>query len=407
MALRTVETLREDVQRILTGISLDDTPNPNGAFQQAVSTFIQKADVPEASAHQPIFLYDGVTDYLPDPDLFNASLIDVRQQGVERAPWDETVKEPIERWDQQKGWTPSGYNVTFEYYNGQQIMRVSQNKTVPQVSIDPMSDTDGWVASGDASGLAQDNTVYWHQPASLRFNLAASGALGILTKTLDDTLDLTDYNGVGVNFLANMFPNGAGITSLKLRLGSSQSNYYEMTVTQGFLGAFTSNQFTLTAFDLAAATSVGAPNIAAIQYVQVRLAYNGTAQANVRLGDLWSALPSANEILFYSPAVFLPTGAQTPSTSIGDDSDQILFRDGSYNIYVYEAARQIAQDQGGDIASGLIAAIDLVLEGNGANKMGLYQGYRGDNPSEELRQIGSYYDGGWGGGGYFGTPSND
>lgn len=396
--LKTVENLREDVQRILTGIDLDDTPDFNGAAEQAVATFIQKADVPEASANIPLFLYSGVTAYKPSVDLFNASIIDLRQQGVERAPWDEVVKEPIERWDQQKGWAPSGYNVTFEYVNGVQVMRVSQNKTDPSVTLDSMTDTDGWVASGGAASLALDKTVFWHQPAALRFNLAAASSPALMTKTLDNALDLSDYQGVGVVFLATLFPVGSGITSLTLHLGSSATDYYSVTVTEAFLGAFASNQFELTAFDLANATiGAGAPDMGAIEYVQISVAYSAAAQPNVRFGDLFIALPSANQLLFYSPAVFLADGETTPSAQINDNNDTIIFRDGSYNIYVQEVARQVAQDQGGDIASGLIAGIDLVLEGNGERKIGLYQAYRGDNPSEELRQIGSYYSGGWGG----------
>lgn len=397
MQFKTVSKLKTDVARILTGIDLDDTPDIYGAFEQAVSTLIQKADVPEASGNEPIMLYDGVTDYIPSPDVFNASLIDIRQQGIERQPWDETTKETITRWDQEKGWTPSGYNVTFEYYNGQQIIRISQNKTMPRVVLDPMSDTSGWVASGDASNLAKDTTVYWHQPAALRFNLAQGGSLGILTKTLDNPINLNDYLGIGVNFLATMFPDGSGITSVTLRLGSSAANYYEMAVTEAFLGAWVDNQFMLTALDLADATTTGTPDISAIEYVQIRIAYDGAVQANVRFGDLWIALPCANEILYYSAAVFLADGVVTPSTDINDDDDTIILRNGTYNIYVQEAARQVAQDQGGGIASGLIAGIDLVLEGNGERKLGLYQAYRGDNPSEELRQIGSYYDSGYGG----------
>ncbi len=405
MALKSVENLREDVQRVLTGIDLDDTPDFNGAAQQAVATFIQKADVPEASANVPVFLYDRVTDYKLDTDLFNASIIDLCQQGVERQAWDEVVKEPQERWDQQKGWTPSGYNVTFRYDNGQQIMRVAQNKTVQAVTLDGMSQTTDWVASGGASGLAQDNTVYWHQPAALRFNLAAAGSPGVLTKTLTNALDLSDYAGVGVIFLANMFPAGSEVTGITLRIGSSPTDYYEIAVTRGFLGAFPTNQFALTAFNLAGVAPTGSPDMSAVNYVQLSVAYGAAAQANVRFGDLWIALPSANQLLFYTPAVFLAEGSTTPTAGISDDTDTIIFRDGSYNIYMLEVARQVAQDQGGDIASGLIAGLDLVLEGNGEKKIGLYQAYRGDNPSEELRQIGSYYEGGWGGANF--TGGND
>ncbi len=163
-----------------------------------------------------------------------------------------------------------------------------------------------------------------------------------------------------------------------------------MTTTEGFLGAFYENDFLLVAFDLAGVAATGAPDFSAVDYCEVLINYDGTAVANVRLGDLFIALPSPHEVLFYSPAVFQADGSD-PAESIVGDNDTILFRNAAYNIYVQEAAREVAKNEGGDISSGIIESIDLVLEGRG-EKTGLYQQFRGDNPSEEIRQVGNWYD---------------
>lgn len=402
MANKTVEDLKEDVSAILTGIDLDDVPNPYGSFERAVATTIQKMDVLEASGREPIMLYDGVYDYQAPDTIFGAGLIDIRPQGVNRNRWDDTVKMPITRFDQTKCVTPSGYKVTFEDRAGNQIMRIAQNYANKRVTIDSMTSLDGWALGGNATGLALDSTVYYHQPASLRFNLTAAGTQATLTKTLDNALDLTDYEGVGVIFLAIYMPQTSGtvpsITSASVKLGSAAGAYYEATATEGFLGSFYVNDFFLIALDLAGVAATGAPDFGAVTFVEVLLDFNGTATPNVRVGDLFIALPSPHEVLFYSPAVFI-SGTNAPAESIDTDEDQIIFHTAAYSIYVQEAAREIAKNQGGEIGSGIIQAIDLVLEGNGDKKLGLYQQYRGDNPSEELRQIGNYYDEG-GAGGY-------
>lgn len=394
MALPTVETLRENVSAILTGIDLDDVQDLYGSFQRAVATTIQKADILEASGRQPIMLYDGVTDYdVSDFGIFGGALVDVRPQGVSRQPWDAVAKMPIERFDLTKVWTaPSGYRVTFETRTTKLIMRVAQDVASQRVIIDGMSDTDGWTLAGDGTGLIKDSTVFYHSPASLRFNLPAAGAQATLTKTLDQPLSLSSYDGVGVVFLALYLPATAPITSIALRLGSSPTNYIEITKTEGFLGSFYANDFQLVAFDTAGATGLGTVDWSAIDYAQLIVNYNGTALPNVRMGDLFIALPSNNEILYYSPNVFIPSGSDIASDQITLDTDTIIFRSAAYNIYVQEAAREVAKNQGGNIVSGLVASIDLVLEGNGRNKLGLYSQYRGDNPSEEIRQVGSYYD---------------
>lgn len=397
--LNTVANLKEDVQAVLTGIDLDEVPNVYGSFQRAVATFIQKADVPETMIRQPIMLYSGVVYYTPDPRMFGTAVIDIRPQAVNT--WaGQVYKRPISDFKQQQRRLPYGYTVNFEYHDGDPIMGIIQGKTVPQTNISSMSSTTGWTAGGNASGLAQDNTVYYQAPASLRFNLASAGTQGTLTTTLTNGLDFTNYVGVGVSFLAAYFPNATLITSVELRLGSDSANYYSVTVTQGFLGAFYSNDFNqLLAFDLANATTVGTPVITAIDYVEVLTNYTtGTQLNNVRYGGLWISLPSPHEILFYSAAAFRegdsgPFSVDITTDGQGDENE-IIFRDAAYNIYVQEAAREIAKNQGALIGSGMIAEIDLVLEGGG-NKLGLYSEYRGDNPSEELRTVGNWYDDGY------------
>jgi hypothetical protein len=397
MSLPTVADLNTSVAAILTGIDLDSVPDLYGSYERAVSTTIQKAPVLEASGREPIMLYDGVETYAAPETIFGGALIDIRPQGIERNYWDDVVKMPILRFDLSKQYTtPSGYRATFESRKKQILMRIAQNFATKRVTLDAMTDTDGWALAGNASGLAEDSTVFYHQPGSLRFNLTAAGAQATMTKTLTDALDLSDYEGVGVAFLAIYMPNQAGvapITSLVARIGSSALNYYEVTETEGFLGAFYKNDFLLVAFDLAGAAATGSPNFSAVNYLEVILNFNGTAVPNVRLGDFFMALPSNHEVLFYSPAVFVHDDGDA-SAEITDETDEILFHPASYNIYVQEAARDVAKNVGGEIASGLIASIDLVLNGRPGDKdhPGLYTTFRGDNPSEELRQVGSYYD---------------
>lgn len=387
----TVADLREDVSAILTGVDLDEVPNLYGSFERAVSTFIQKAPVLEASGRDPIMLYDRVTDYLAPETIFGGALIDVRPQGVPRNAWDDVEKMPILRFDLSKNYqTPSGYRVTFESRKQTLIMRIAQDFAQKSITLDTMTQTDGWVLSGNATGLAQDTTVFYHQPASLRFNLTNAGSVAAMTKTLTNALDLSSYEGVGVAFLAIYMPISTAITSVQAKIGSSPTDYYAITETAGFLGSFYSNDFFLIAFDLAGIAATGSPDFSSVDYIQVTLNFNGTAVPNVRLGDFFISLPSAHEVLFYSPAVFV-SGTNDASTYISNDQDTILFHPASYNIYVQEVAREVAKNQGGEIGSGIIQAIDLVLEGTG-NKLGLYGQFRGDNPSEELRQIGSYYD---------------
>lgn len=401
MARKTVEDLNENVGAILTGVDLTVVPDLYGSYQRAVATTIQKADIPEATIRQNIMLYSGVTYYPPDGRMFGTALIDVRPQGAPQ-PTGQVSKRPISDFNQLTRRMPWGYTVTFEYRDGDPIMGIIQGKTIPQVTLSSMSSTTGWTAGDSASGLAADSTVYYQPSASLRFNLAANGADGTLSTTLTNSIDMTSYLGVGVSFLAAYFPSASAITSVTLRLGSSAGNYYTVTVTQGFLGAFYSNDWQLIAFDLANATTTGSPVITAIAYIDIITSYSSTSiLSNVRYGSLWCSLPSAHEMLFYSAAAFRNGSSGPFQVAITANEDEIIFRDAAYNIYVQEAAREVAKNQGAGVGGATISEIDKVLGGT-PEAIGLYEQFRGDNPSEELRSVGNWYSDsymdGWAGG---------
>lgn len=394
MALLQVANLRDNVQALLTGIDLDDVPDLYGAFRRAASTTVQKADIPEASNRQSFMLYDGVFNYPELDGIFGGAIVDLRPQGVVRQPWDDDYKQPINLFDRTKEYNINGYKLAFEYYKGQGIMRIATPNVTPNVVLNPMNDNTQWTAGGTISSIAVDTTVYYQQPAALRFTLTGAGA-GTITNNAATQINLSIYQGVGVVFAAIMIPQGTDpttLTSISLKIGSSATDYNEVSATEGFLGTWVSGQYLLVAFDFAGATTTGTPNWSALDYDQLTFTTSDTI-VNMRVGYLFMALPSPVEALYYSSWIFLDSNNDQMAEPTSVD-DYIILQDAAYNIYVHEAARAVALQQGGGLSSNLVGGIDLVLEGDAQQKkVGLYQQYRGDNPSEEIREVGSYYDG--------------
>jgi hypothetical protein len=390
--LKTVSNLRDSVAALLSGVDIDNVENLNGALERAARTLVQKADVPEASGKQNIVLYSNVYNYLCDSNIFGTAVNDIRPQGVSRLASDTVAKRPGEQFDRTKGYLPNGTMFTFEYINGAPTIRIVSQQPTQHINLDQMNAATGWAAAGSASALTQDTGVFYESPASLRFLLTGSST-GTLTKTLTNPLDMTSYEDVGVAFLAIRIPDGAtasNLTSIGLRVGSNASNYDTVSSTTGFLGAWVSGDWLLVAFDFSAATSTGTPTWSAIDYVQVSLAHTGTF-TNFRVGGLWMSLPSPAQILYQSAAIFKASGAAA-STTITTVDDQILLNDPAYTLYEYESAISILFQTGGGSNDSTIAKFTNVLQGNGSDSFGLYGLYRGDNPSEEIRTVGSYYD---------------
>lgn len=391
MALHNIGQAKDEVQALLQGTILSRVSNVNGALERAARTTIQQADIPEASGVQNISLYGGV-DYYPAPStLYGSALNLIRRQGDASTPWDYNYKVPIDEFTRGKKRMPNGYLIDLEHRNGTGILGISTPNTNPKLLIDPMNEVGNWTNGGSAGTIAQDTVNYYDQPASLRFNLTGVSS-GYIEETLTNAIDLSSYQGVGVVFLAINTPSATNLTSIELRIGSDSANYSAVTQTTGFLGSWIANNWLLVAFDLATATDTGTPNFSAIDYLRVTVNHAATL-TNFRVGNLFTSLAVPHEILFQSSAIFLASGSSTPSQSITSDGDTILLNDNAYNLFIYESALTIAEQEGGSLESGFVQMLRAKLYGSG-NDLGLYAMYRADNPSEQLRQIGTYYDSG-------------
>lgn len=400
MAQKTVSQYKDSVSALLSGIDLNNVDDLNGAIERAARVMVQKADVPEASGIQNITLYNGVINYPCDERIFGTAINDIRPQGVSRSVNDFVYKRQGQQFDRTKQYLYNGTMTTFEYFQGEPIIRIVSVNPSQLINIDPMTATTDWVAAGSASGLVQDTTTFYHNPASMRFTLTGSST-GTLTKTLQNSLDMTSYEGVGVAFLAVYMPDASeDLTSVTLRLGSDSSNYSSLTQTEGFLGAWVDEEWFLIAFNMASATNTGTPDWSAIDYVQVRFAHLGTI-VNIRTGDLWIALPCPAQILYQSAAIFKATGAQVLETITSND-DTIILSNPAYTLFQYEGALSILQQTGATDADPMVQNFKRLLDGNGSTDIGLYARFRGDNPSQELRLAGTWYDfgGNYGNNGY-------
>lgn len=380
----TVSQLKDSVAAILSGIDLGTVDDLYGAFERAAKVLVQKVKVPETQGTQNIMLYSGVIDYLIDSRIYGTEILDIRPQGQPRYIGNFVFKKFGDDFDRQKGYQRQGTMATFAYQQGTPIIRVVASQTLPQIIIDPMTDTTGWVAGGSASAIVQDTAVYYQQPASLRFTLTGTST-GTITKTLPNSLNLSSYQGVGLSFLAIFIPTGVDatdLTSISVKLGSTSLNYSSVSQTEGFIGAWTSGQWLIVGFDFSTASNVGTPNWSAIQYVQVSLTTVSTL-TNFRIGGLWIAQPSANQIIYASAGFFLDNGIV--STSITSDNDQVILSDQTYPLYQYECALAMLQQTGGGLT-------DVTVKSIKSDLVELYNLYRADNPSEVLKQSGNYYE---------------
>lgn len=395
MARQTVANLKNSVSGQLQGLNLNNVKSLNLALERTARQTSALLDIPETTYQQGITLYDGVTDYTAPTTMFGTSVVDLRPQGTTRYAGDTVQKMPGDQFDREKGYISTSTELTIEYNNGTGVIRIVSPYPTSRIELDPMTQTTGWTASGSASALTTDSTVIWQSPSSLRFTLTGAST-GTLSKTISST-DLTSYVGVGVAFVAFRVTTAANLTSITLKIGSDSSDYYSVTATSGFTSAFADAQLMLAKFDLATASKTGSPNLTKTTYVELDLVTSGT-EANAWVGDLWISLPYPATLLYKNCAIYLPAGATTPQSTITADTDTIIFTDEAYAIYEIQCAIGVAEQQGGTLASGVIAGLKEKINGVRGYRgvlvqLGLLDIYRANNPSDRLRDVGSYYDG--------------
>lgn len=400
MALFNVQQLKASVAGLLTGTNLDNVTNLDAALSRAGRYVGQKIGAPEMNDREVITLYGGVYYYEAPTSLFGTNVTLIRPQGNVDMPGLYSYKVPMDVFTRGKFQFPNGYTLDLEYNKGVGIIGVSSRVPLPRVMLSPMSDADDFTASGSASTPITDTVNYYEAPAAIRTTLTGAST-GILTTSFD-AVDLTDYEGVGVVFLAIQTPSAANLTSIEARIGSSAADYFSVTETEGFLGAWTANDWLLVAFDLAGASETGSVDIENVDYAQIRINHAATL-TNFRLGGLFVSMPSLNEIVFQTAAIFKNLTTGTLSTSITSDNDQIILNDAAYSIYELESAKTVALQMSGGIYTDQIRGFDAILMDSGS-ELGLYSRYRADNPSQVLRTLDSYYDMGWGG--YGGNRQN-
>lgn len=383
--MKTIGEVKDSVAGLLSGTNVDKITGISDVFERAARKLVQKADVPEASQKIGITLYDGVFDYEAPEKIFGSAIIDIRPQGVTRWFGDDVTKVPVDLFDRTKGQLPGGCRVAFEYRDGTPIIRIDSNKAFYRANIDNMSETADWTESGTVANFGRDAVSYYDTPASLRFTLNGAGT-GILTKTIPQ-MDLSAYENIGVAFLAMRLPSNATATdlsSIELRLGSDDTNYEAITATEGFLGAWVVGEWLLVALDTSTSVTTGTPDWTAMDYVQLRFTHGATI-TNMNIGGLWLALPVPHEILFQTAAIFMNNGVR--SCCVTDDTDIVILNDAALLLYEHECALGAALQQNMDKKASTLRAVLYGGEGDA----GLYAQYRGDNPSNELRTVGTYY----------------
>jgi hypothetical protein len=187
-----------------------------------------------------------------------------------------------------------------------------------------------------------DNTNYVQAGGSLAFDLNTAGSAATLVNSTMQPMDLSDQTGQGTFFCYVYMPNASGISSVRLRWGSAVANYHESTATTTQANTAFQNGWNLLAFSWASATTNGVPDDTALNYLQIVINYNGTAQTACRINDFNSVIGTVLGMSYYSKYLFRSSAGAWQETVL-DDTDLVNLDTESYNLLTYQCMIQVAQ----------------------------------------------------------------
>lgn len=347
----SVLDLKNDLSGVLHGTTNNQIQNLDGLINRAARKLILDVDPQETKRTlqfvNPIF--NSVYDYPIAADVKGNKVIDIFPQ-VQRLPQDVWTQAYNQAFDVAKQNILATKNMfTMNFNTGLKTIRINAPWLNPPVilnQIESLTSNGTWAASGTASNLAVNNSNFAQGAGSLQFD-ATTGAAYIENSTMA-AVDLSDDVHQGSFFSWVYVPVGSNLTSVNLRIGSSASNYYTLTVTQNQQSVSFVNGWNQCEFDWASMTTVGSPDASALTYsrVTLNLAANATA---CKVNGLDWILGTILSYEYYSKYLFRDALTGAFQETVDDDSNLINLDTDSYNLlFNLVAAYAVQQQQGAD-----------------------------------------------------------
>jgi hypothetical protein len=234
--------------------------------------------------------------------------------------------------------TPYSKNrFTIEYVNGVRFVVVKHPMSLSSVTLDEMDDADD--AEGDVT--LSENTYNVLPGATASLQGTFTDAAYTIGRVLDVAVDISDLLR-GVAIVPVYMDDKSKLASLKLRIYTDASNYYEVITTQDSIGDYLRDGQNMVRFWMNNATAHGTPDPANITEYKIFAPQETGESQTLIFGKLTVQKSNLFFLEYYSNYLFTDktTGAWKDTPVAGDSVN--LDRD-ARGILHYETARLVFQ----------------------------------------------------------------
>lgn len=363
-----VSNVIQDLSRKVSPGNITDSRDIFGVLSEGARKMLLKISPYELTRRTPIenAIYSDVFKYAAPIDMNEKKVVQwykLNYPGTSGNVTPDTFFHPIRQvtnrqFEQLKGsgfGYNQGYNVfTTEWQSGVRFIKVSDfyrndTKSLGETihKMDSLTEDGTWNVFGNAVNLTLDDLNYVAGSGSLRFDMNTSAASGGIENFTMTPKDISEYFNVGKVFMWMTVPNLNQIQTITLRLGSSLTDYYEVTsnsphdTTQFQLG----QNLVGFALDKRTINQTGTPNPAAITYVRIEFTTNSTLLLeDVRLDNIIAKKGSVFGIQYVSEYLFHDASTGLWKERPTDTSDFIHVESDTYEVYLSECAVILGQE---------------------------------------------------------------
>lgn len=393
----TVNNLFSTALRVFSGVSKNSFSDPNGIIADAVRMVATNVDLIEAKKVVPLTpaLYLGDNLYQIPEDV--STITDISPAGGRRYENEAsfTLTDPMTI---ARDYSNTGIDYAIEYRMGLKLLRVQPGiiADTPVILHDCNSLTDSGTvtASGDAGNLDVNTVFYLNGTGAVDFDITPSAGNAYIEFALTDAVDISSLTRDG-SFTAGVYVPSelvGKLTSVTIRVGSSSSDYYQMTATKTSYGGDFVEGYNIVRFVRRSATTTGTPVDTDIDYIRVDLAHTLTSTVlGVKLDVIAGHKGLGYNLSYYSQYRFISetTGLAIEfPTNIGL-MDKVVIDNDAYDLVVNEAWKIMDLELRGEAGGAVYKLAERELRGiwGDFSNPGLYERYRLKHPSERRSSV--------------------
>lgn len=326
----------------------------NRAVRQVLSDIDLRSSV-RSTALSPN-LFDEVYQYTLPTDVKGDKIVDIQPQ-INRGRYDSWTLVTQEEFDRKKqDLRVDKYGDPIEVrgtqWLGENLVSIARDDLVNKLllstpiddedlGIDTLDAVEDWEAFGDGDNLTQDADNYVKGSGCINWDIDDSGGTtaGIANSSLA-TFDVSEYKTNGSIFAWAYVSSATNLTNFIIRVGSSSTAYYSITVTTNNEGALFYAGWNLLRFDFTNKSTTGTPDDDACDYCALYMTKDGAkvSETDYRFDNIVIKLGDHYNVIYYSK-YFWQSSAGTYLEDATTTTDVLNCDTDEYNLIIEKTAQ--------------------------------------------------------------------